>query len=275
MVCIPHTQLAVPLSVALDRWYIIISFDTFLLHPLLPIPYFSSYTSHPSSSICVNHQHKRAICDMTETIDPDGTRRSALAVCLDRLKKIEADAEQQISSWDPKYLSQDPDVTTAAAVAGTKRKGMCQTGLCVNELTLPVAAMEDEPDSDLDDDDSDDGDDRVPAYDPDQQNRPKLPLYHPGFELTESTATNILETIIQFITDSIEAGLEDEEATHLRAELQRKSKVPAQEIVRICLSGTSGAGKSALLNALLAVVNLNVEVSWFVRTWFYRADIPC
>lgn len=145
----------------------------------------------------------------------------------------------------------------------------------MNKLTLLVAAIEDKLDSDLNNDNSNNSDDRVLAYNLDQQNRPKLPLYHLGFELTESTATNILETIIQFITDSIEAGLEDEEATHLRAELQRKSKVPAQEIVRICLSGTSGAGKSALLNALLAVVNLNVEVSWFVRTWFYRADIPC
>lgn len=183
-----------------------------------------------------------------------------------KLRTLEADAIQEISSWNPKYLSQDPCVTTVAAVAGTKRKGMCQTVLCMTELTLPAAEMEYEPDSDRDDDSSDDSDDRVPAYDPDQQNRPKLPLYHPGFKLTESTATNILSTIVQYITKSIRSGYDDDaEATHLRKEILRNNKIPYQEVVRMSVAGDTGAGKSALLNALLGVVNLNVEVSSSAR----------
>jgi len=208
-----------------------------------------------------------ATTDATEIIDlssltneSTGEEQHASPYIL-KLRVLEADAKQEISSWDPKYLSQDPNVTTAAAVAGTKRKGMCQTGLCVNKLTLTAAEMEDAPDSDLDDDDSDDGDDRVPAYDPDQQNRPKLPLYHPGFKLTESTAKNILSTINQYITKSMNNGYDDAEAKHLRKQILRNNKIPYQEVVRISVAGDTGAGKSALLNALLGVVNLNVEVS--------------
>jgi len=185
---------------------------------------------------------------------------------IQKLKVLEADAKQEISSWDPKYLSQDRDVTTAAAVAGTKRKGMCQTALYVAELILPAAEMEDEPHSDLDDSNSDDGDDRVPAYDPDQQNRPKLPLYHPGFKLTESIATEILSTIVQYITKSIRSGYDDAEAKHLREQILRNNKIPYEETVRMSVAGDTGAGKSALLNALLGVVNLNVEVSSSART---------
>ncbi|KAI4618246.1 uncharacterized protein J4E87_007914 [Alternaria ethzedia] len=191
-----------------------------------------------------------ATTDATEIIDLSSLTNESTgeeqhaSPYIQKLKVLEADAKQEISSWDPKYLSQDPDVTTAAAAAGTKRK---------------AAAMEDELDSDLDDDDSDDGDDRVPAYDPDQQNRPKLPLYHPGFNLTESTATNILSTIGQYITKSIRSGYDDAEAKHLREQILRNNKIPYQETVRISVAGDTGAGKSALLNALLGVVNLNVE----------------
>lgn len=212
-----------------------------------------------------------ATTDATEIIDLSSLTNESTgeeqhaSPYIQKLKVLEADAKQEISSWDPKYLSQDPDVTTAAAVAGTKRKGMCTTGLCVNELTLPAAEMEDEPDIDLDNDDSDDGDDRVPAYDPDQQTRPKLPLYHPGFTLTESTAKNLLSTINQYITKAMNNGYDDAEAKHLRKQILRNNKIPYQEVVRISVAGDTGAGKSALLNALLGVINLNVEVSSSAR----------
>ncbi|KAI4944142.1 hypothetical protein J4E91_008997 [Alternaria rosae] len=187
-----------------------------------------------------------ALATTTEIIDLSSLANESTggSPYMQKLRTLEADAIQEISSWNPKYLSQDPSVTMVAAVAGTKRK---------------AAEMEYEPDSDRDDDDSDDSDDRVPAYDPDQQNRPKLPLYHPGFKLTESTATNILSTIVQYITKSIRSGYDDAEATHLRKEVLRNNKIPYQEVVRMSVAGDTGAGKSALLNALLGVVNLNVE----------------
>jgi hypothetical protein len=135
----------------------------------------------------------------------------------------------------------------------------------LTDLIQTASVMEDESDSDLDGDDTDDGDDRVPAYDPDQQNRPKLPLYHPGFQLAECTATSILSTVVQYITKSIQGGYDDAEATHLRDEIIRSNKIPYQETVQMSVAGDTGAGKSAVLNAVLGVVNLNVEVSSSAR----------
>jgi hypothetical protein len=138
---------------------------------------------------------------------------------------------------------------------------------------LPASEIDDKSDSDVDDDDTDDGDDRVPAYDPEGQDRPKLPIYHPGFKLTESIATNILSTFTQYITKSIRDGYRDAEATHLRDEIVRKNKIPYQESVQMAVAGDTGAGKPALLNALLGVVNLNIEVSFFVELLSLKADL--
>jgi len=111
------------------------------------------------------------------------------------------------------------------------------------------------------DSDSDDGEgDRVLPYDPNEQERPKLPIYHPGFVLTEELVQNILKTFIDYIGTSMNQGYKDDEAGHLRAEVINYKTITYQESVRLAVAGDTGAGKSALLNAILGVVNLNIEV---------------
>jgi len=60
---------------------------------------------------------------------------------------------------------------------------------------------------------------------------------------------------------SIRKGYKDEEAQRLRTEIIRKNNINYQESVRLAVAGDTGVGKSALLNALLGVLNLTIEVS--------------
>jgi predicted GTPase len=87
-----------------------------------------------------------------------------------------------------------------------------------------------------------------------------LPIYHPGFELTEKTAKDILSTFTQYITKAMNSGYKDDEAIHLRIEILNNKTIPYQETIQLAVAGDTGAGKSALLNAILGVVNLNIEV---------------
>jgi maltoporin len=121
-------------------------------------------------------------------------------------------------------------------------------------------------DPDVSDNDDEDGgsdsddEDRVPAHDPNSQTRPKLPIYHPGFKLTEEITQNVLRTFTQFIVQSINDGYTDPEATHLRDEIISKKTMKNETAVRLAVAGDTGVGKSALLNALLGVLNLTIEV---------------
>ena len=121
--------------------------------------------------------------------------------------------------------------------------------------------MDSESDTDSDyGSDSDDEDDRVPPLDPDKQDRPILPIYHPGFKLTEDLTKNILGIFNQYVTTAMRSGYKDKEAYHLREEILNSRNIFYQESVRLAVAGDTGAGKSALLNAILGVVNLNIEV---------------
>jgi hypothetical protein len=120
-------------------------------------------------------------------------------------------------------------------------------------------------DSDLsgdddDDDDDDDGEDEVPPLDPNSQRRPKLPIYHPGFKLTESLALKTLNNFTQFIRQARQDGYNDEESSYLWNEIVRSKNIPYQDDVKLAVAGDTGAGKSALLNAILGVLNLTIEV---------------
>lgn len=114
-------------------------------------------------------------------------------------------------------------------------------------------------DADLNSDD-DDEPDQVPAYDPNEQERPKLPIYHPGFRLTEQIAEILVKTFIKFINACMANGYDDDEAKHLRNEAIKYKTIPYQEAIHLAVAGDTGAGKSALLNAVLGVLNLNIEV---------------
>lgn len=116
--------------------------------------------------------------------------------------------------------------------------------------------IEDASSSDSDDDDGD----RVPPYDPNVQERPKLPVYHPRFALTEELVLNVLRTFINYIMPCINSGYDDDEAKHLLEEVKRYKTFKYQDAVRLAVAGDTGVGKSALLNAVLGKMNLTIEV---------------
>jgi ABC-type glutathione transport system ATPase component len=108
--------------------------------------------------------------------------------------------------------------------------------------------------------DSDDEEERVPPHDPNKQDRPKLPIYHPGFKLTENVTQDILRVFISYITAAMQDGYSDKEAEHLRNEVVRSKTIKYQTAMKLAVAGDTGAGKSALLNSILGVINLNIEV---------------
>jgi hypothetical protein len=117
-------------------------------------------------------------------------------------------------------------------------------------------------DSDLsgddDESDSDDGEEEVIPLDPNSQQRPKLPIYHPGFKLTEQLNLGILNNFETFIKQA--EGYNDKELKYLSKEISRSKIPPYQGPVMLAVAGDTGAGKSALLNAILGVLNLIIEV---------------
>lgn len=70
----------------------------------------------------------------------------------------------------------------------------------------------------------------------------------------------ILDVFTNFITASAQNGHRDSEAARLRNEIIRKKNIKYQDSVRLAVAGDTGVGKSALLNALLGVLNLTIEV---------------
>ncbi|KAJ4381797.1 hypothetical protein N0V86_003162 [Didymella sp. IMI 355093] len=159
---------------------------------------------------------------------------------LKQLQDIEVAAKEVMSAWDPKYLLQASDPVVGATQLPVKRKA----------AELESDSSDDENDGDSD---SDDEEEEVAPHDPNSQTRPRLPIYHPGFQLAEDITQKILQTFIQFITASIQGGYDDDEAQRLRNEIIRKKPINYQDAVRLAVAGDTGVGKSALLNALLGV----------------------
>lgn len=135
-----------------------------------------------------------------------------------------------------------------------------------------AAELESDLSDDEDDDDDSDSDEEeaVAPHDPNSQIRPRLPIYHPGFQLAENVSQRLLETFTQFIVASIRRGYDDEEAQRLRNEIIKKKSINYQDAVRLAVAGDTGVGKSALLNALLGVLNLTIEVCHMQYVLFQR-----
>jgi hypothetical protein len=178
------------------------------------------------------------------------------------LRSLEDAAKAEIAAWDAKYVGQNSEDSSGSANAGTKRKGISSTPF-VSHCTNPVVASEMDSDaSDSDEEPSDDDEaDEVRPFDPNLQDRPKLPIYHPGFKLTEELALNILKGFRDFIRQAQKDGYTDDEASYLWSEVMKSNKIPYRDAVKVAVAGETGAGKSALLNAILGVLNLTIEVS--------------
>jgi energy-coupling factor transporter ATP-binding protein EcfA2 len=99
---------------------------------------------------------------------------------------------------------------------------------------------------------------KVPAYNPQSQPRPRLPITCPAFSLIEDDIKQIISVFKSMIKAS---QYLDDEAKHLFTEIVAHSTIPYEEVVRIGLIGDSGAGKSSLINSILGFPNLTLEVS--------------
>ena len=107
--------------------------------------------------------------------------------------------------------------------------------------------------SESDDEDSDDDKDSedVSPYDPAQQRRPKLPMYHPGFKQAEGDVQDLLRVFMDFLKAANNLGVAGEEATYLWNEIIKNRDILYQDEIRIAVTGDTGTGKSATTNALL------------------------
>lgn len=120
--------------------------------------------------------------------------------------------------------------------------------------------------SDSEDEDSDNEQDpaEVAPYDPTQQRRPKLPIYHPGFQQAEEDAQKILRVFMDFLKVAKNRGVGGEEATYLWNQIIDNRDILYQDEIRIAVTGDTGSGKSATTNALLGE-DLTPEVIMALR----------
>ncbi|KNG49840.1 gtpase domain-containing protein [Stemphylium lycopersici] len=149
---------------------------------------------------------------------------SAVSPHIAQLQSIESATKAAIASWNHGVLSMLP----------AKRKAL--------EIL-----------SDSEDEDSDNEQDpaEVAPYDPTQQRRPKLPIYHPGFQQAEEDAQKILRVFMDFLKVAKNRGVGGEEATYLWNQIIDNRDILYQDEIRIAVTGDTGSGKSATTNALL------------------------
>jgi hypothetical protein len=227
------------------------------------IPFFepeASVPPYPSPSVPVAAMVP-PIIDLS--VLPDEREEQCDSPYMQNLKDLEAFAKAEMCKWDASYLGIGSETVPSTSGPGTKRKGKRQKTVTRCDWYIAASELDSDIDSDAghsDSYDEEDKEDRIEPYDPDNQDRPKLPIYHPGFKLTAKMAQDVVSTIIQYITMAIRSGYSDEEVIHLRNAMVKSKEISNQEVVRLAVAGDTGAGKSALLNAILGVLNLNIEV---------------
>jgi hypothetical protein len=203
---------------------------------------------------------------MPENMEPGGEEEQVLPF-VQKLRDLEQSAKAEMAVWDPVF-SQVAE-NGAATLVSTKRKGtvLNRTGSLIWHSIYTASAMSTDSSDNDDDDvgDDDDGEDEVPPLDPHSQKRPKLPIYHPGFKLTENLTLGTLSIFVKFFQQAKKDGYTDDELSHLWNEVMRSKNIPYQDAVKLAVAGDTGAGKSALMNAILGIINLTIEVREAMR----------
>ncbi|KAH7083176.1 hypothetical protein BKA63DRAFT_584450 [Paraphoma chrysanthemicola] len=207
-----------------------------------PTPYNPDARKAPSPSAPVEEDDAKP--PPTASVPQEQIEEEVISPFVQGLRAIEAAARAEMATWDPAYLGQASDDSTNTQAAGAKRK---------------ASEMDTDASDDDDDADSDDLDDDVRPIDPNSQKRPKLPIYHPGFALTEKITLDTLNTFIKFFTQARDDGYKDNELIQLWNEIVKGRVIPYQNAVRLAVAGDTGVGKSALMNAILGVLNLTIE----------------
>ncbi|KAF5853161.1 hypothetical protein GGP41_001665 [Bipolaris sorokiniana] len=145
---------------------------------------------------------------------------------LNRLRSIEASIRSAIASWDSSAIGS----------------------------VLPAKRSAPEISIDSEDEDNDSNDEKytvVPPLDLTQQRRPKLPIYHPGFQKSEHDVQSILRVFKDFLGDATNQGIGGGEAAYLHSQAVKNCIISYQKEIRFAVTGDTGSGKSATTNALL------------------------
>ncbi|KAF2651015.1 hypothetical protein K491DRAFT_782176 [Lophiostoma macrostomum CBS 122681] len=179
-------------------------------------------------------------------IGPEDTAsKDMIMTYVNRLRSIKSAAEREIEGMkSAASLATSGTSSASASTMSKKRKGKS------------LYAWELEIDSDESDEDDGMDDEFVPPHDPASEPLPKLPTYHPGFDLAGKITKETLQVIEAYIRRS---GYTDNEATHLLEEIKSHSCIPYDGPMRIGLVGDAGVGKSSTINSLLGITGLAEE----------------